>query len=318
MREELRSAHFLRPAHTSHSRRPRGRAQLALPTTRRYSTRVHWPKTTTLALAALLGCQSATITGSARDVADTRAVGPGRIDEELAVRALAVDTYLVVHEPFVAANVLVAKMPDGTVVICSSPFETEASRALVAWIKSTLKPARIIAINTHFHFDGTAGNDAYRELGVETYASELTQRLLKTRGAAMQAKTASQFEGAERDRMLAMKLAPAAHTFDERAGLSMRFGDEEVRVVYPGAAHSPDNVVVFFPARAVLFGGCMLKGSQSVGFIGDADLEHWENAVEIARGLGARIVVPGHGPVGGPELFDLTASVVRRARARKK
>lgn len=274
---------------------------------------------TALALGALLGCQSATIsTGAARSAADTRAAGPGRIDEELAVRTLATDTYLVVHEPFVAANVLVVKMPDGTVVICSSPFETEASRALVAWIKSTLKPTRIVAINTHFHFDGTAGNDAYRELGVETYASALTQRLLKDRGAAMQAETARQLEGVERDRMLAMKLAPAAHTFDEHAGLSMRFGDEEMRVVYPGPGHSPDNVVVLFPSRGVLFGGCMIKGSASAGFIGDADLEHWESAVEVARGLGARIVIPGHGLVGGAELFDLTASVVRNARAGKK
>jgi len=283
---------------------------------------VNRPVVTVLAalLAASLGCQGATITspGAAREAASPRAAGPGRIDEELAVRTLAPDTYLVVHEPFVAANVLVAKMPDGAVVICSSPFDTEASRALVGWIKSTLRPTRIVAVNTHFHFDGTAGNDAYRELGVETYASTLTQRLLREKGAAMQADTAKQLEGVERDRMLAMKLAPAAHTFDEREGLSMRFGDEEVRVLYPGPGHSPDNVVVLFPSRGVLFGGCMIKSSSSPGFLGDADLEHWEGAVDVARGLGARVVVPGHGPVGGAELFDLTASVVRSARAGKK
>jgi metallo-beta-lactamase class B len=287
----------------------------------RYAIGVHLLRRPVIAIAALvlLGCQSATITtsGAARE-ADAHHAGPGRIDEELALRTLAVDTYLVVHEPFVAANVLVAKMPDGTVVICSSPFETEASRALVTWIKGTLKPTRIVAINTHFHFDGTAGNDAYRELGVETYASGLTQRLLSEKGAAMQAETAKQLEGTERERMLRVKIAPAVHTFDERAGLALRFGDEEVRVVYPGPGHSPDNVVVFFPARGILFGGCMIKGSASVGFIGDADLEHWESAVDVARGLGARVVIPGHGPVGGPELFELTTSVVRNARAGKK
>ncbi len=269
---------------------------------------------------ALVGCQGATLTTSsaARDATDTRAAGPGRIDEELAVRALAIDTWLVVHEPFVAANVLVAKMPDGTVVICSSPFETEASRALVAWIRSTLKPTRIVAINTHFHFDGTGGNEAYQELGVETYASTSTQRLLKEKGASLQAESAQQFEGVERQRMLAMKIAPAAHSFDEHAGLSFQLGGEEVRVVYPGPAHTADNVVVFFPARGVLFGGCMIKGSPTVGFIGHADLERWESSVEVVRALGARIVIPGHGPVGGAELFDLTTSVVRRARAGQK
>jgi glyoxylase-like metal-dependent hydrolase (beta-lactamase superfamily II) len=57
--------------------------------------------------------------------------------------------------------------------------------------------------------------------------------------------------------------------------------------------------------------------SASVGFIGDADLEHWESALEAIRGLGAKLVVPGHGPVGGAELLDLTAAVVRGARAGK-
>lgn len=247
-----------------------------------------------------------------------RAAGPGRIDEELSVRLRAEGTYLVVHEPFVAANVLVVKMPDGTVVLCSSPFETEASRALVAWVKRTLSPTKIIAINTHFHFDGTAGNEAYREAGVEAHASALTQRLLREKRPAMQAATAAQFQGDLRERMLALKITPASRTFEEHAGLVLRFGDEEVRVVYPGAAHSPDNVVVLFPSRGVIFGGCMIKSSASVGFIGDADLDHWESAVETVRSLSAKIVVPGHGPVGGAELFDLTTSVVRAARTGKK
>lgn len=265
-------------------------------------------------------CEGMTIApaGARASVEAPVAASPGRIDEELSVRTLAENTYLVVHEPFVAANVLVTKMPDGAVVICSSPFETEASRALVRWIKATLKPTRIVAINTHFHFDGTGGNEAYRELGVETYASSLTQRLLKERGLASRDSTAKEFEGVERQRMLAMNVVLAEHTFDEHAGIVFTFGGEEVRVIYPGPGHAPDNVIVFFPSRGVLFGGCMIKGSATVGFIGDADLGHWEAAIDVARSLGARVVIPGHGPVGGAELFDLTASVVQRARAGRK
>lgn len=249
--------------------------------------------------------------------ATTASPPTGRIDEELAVRKLAPDTYLVVHEPFVAANVLVAKMPDGAVVIASSPMETQASRALVAWVKAALSPTRIVAINTHFHFDGTGGNEAYREAGVTTYASALTQRLLAERGAKLQVESASSFAGTEKDRMLAMKIVPAERTFDEHDGMTLAFGAEEVRVVAPGPGHSPDNVVVFFPARGVLFGGCMIKGSKTVGYIGDADLDRWEAAVDVARALAPKIVIPGHGPIGGPELFDLTSVVVREARAKR-
>jgi hypothetical protein len=30
-------------------------------------------------------------------------------------------------------------------------------------------------------------------------------------------------------------------------------------VFFPGAAHSADNVVVYFPKKRLLFGGCMIK-----------------------------------------------------------
>lgn len=251
--------------------------------------------------------------------APPRAVGEVmRIDEELTARLVAPDAYVVTESAFVAANVLVVRMPDGTVVICSSPYETESARSLVKWIRAALAPARIVAINTHFHFDGTGGNEAFRELGVETYASTHTQELLRERGETMRAAAVKDFDDAARKRRVeAMRVVLAERTFPEQQGLALAFGGEEVRVRYPGPAHSPDNVLVFFPSRGVLFGGCMVKGSRSVGYIGDADLDHWEAAVDDARGLGARVVVPGHGGVSSTDLFDVTTAVVRDARAKR-
>jgi metallo-beta-lactamase class B len=243
-----------------------------------------------------------------------------RIDEELVVQTIAEDAFVVTHEPFFASNVLVVRMPDGTVVLCSSPFETHATRALVRWVREAFRPTRIVAINTHFHFDGTGGNEAYRELGVETWGTDRTRRLLLEKGKALQAGSAEEFEGARRERVLAMKVVPAEHTFaelPEGGAHTLSFGGAEVRVIYPGAAHSPDNLLVFFPSRGILFGGCMIKGARSVGFVGHADLDHWEAAVDVARKAAPRKVVPGHGAPAGPELFDLTMEVVRGARARR-
>jgi glyoxylase-like metal-dependent hydrolase (beta-lactamase superfamily II) len=173
----------------------------------------------------------------------------------------------------------------------------------------------MIAINTHFHLDGTGGNEAYRELGVTTYASEQTQRLLAERGVLVQKDAAEGFGDSEKRRILAMKVVAAEKTFSARDGLVFSFGGEAVQVIYPGPAHAPDNTLVFFPKRSLLFGGCMIKSSRSIGYIGHADLEHWEAAVEVARRLHPTVVVPGHGPVSGSDLFDLTVAVVRDARA---
>src|ERR1700722_4606793 len=74
-----------------------------------------------------------------------------RINDELVVTRIGPDAFLVPPEPFVAANVLVVRMPDGTVVFCSSPVETQATRALVAWVRGALAPSKMVAINTHFH-----------------------------------------------------------------------------------------------------------------------------------------------------------------------
>ena len=110
------------------------------------------------------------------------------------------------------------------------------------------------------------------------------------------------------------RVVPAAHTFPEREGMTLTIAGETVRVVHPGPGHTADNLVVHFPRRDLLFGGCMIKNGDSIGFIGDADLDHWEASVRAVEPLTARVVVPGHGPIGGPELLANTIRLVRAAR----
>ncbi len=225
------------------------------------------------------------------------------------------DAWVIAHEPFHASNVLVVRMGDGSLVICSSPFETQGARALVAWLKETFHPTRIVAINTHFHLDGTAGNEAYVEAGVETYASDETQKLLAARGPALRDEAAAGFtDPALRARVQRTRIVAAAHTFPARDGLALTIAGEPVRVVHPGPGHSADNVVVHFPQRDLLFGGCMIKAGDSIGFVGDADLGRWEASVRALDPLAARVVIPGHGPTGGRELLDNTIALVRAAR----
>jgi glyoxylase-like metal-dependent hydrolase (beta-lactamase superfamily II) len=241
---------------------------------------------------------------------------PSRINEELAVHEVARDAYVITHEPFHESNVLVVRMGDGSLVISSSPFDTEAARAMMAWLRATFRPPRIIAINTHFHLDGTAGNQAYAEAKVETYASEETQALLLERGASLRDVSAASFTDAgKRGRVERTRIVPASRTFPAREGLRLTIAGEPVRVSHPGPAHSPDNVVVHFPRRTLLFGGCMIKTGDSIGYLGDADLDRWEAAVRALEPMNARVVVPGHGATGGAELLQNTIALVRAARA---
>ncbi|HKE17249.1 MAG TPA: MBL fold metallo-hydrolase [Kofleriaceae bacterium] len=281
-----------------------------------------------LACASLLACGGAAPPAASGPAAPAVAApAPGapapapdlataRIDAELAVARVARDAYVVTHEPFFESNVLVVRMGDGSLVICSSPFDTEGTRAMLRWLRATFRPPRIIAINTHFHIDGTGGNEAYAEDGVETYASDATQALLAARGEASRDKSAAGLsDPALGARVQRTRVVPAAHTFPEKDGMTLTIAGETVRVVHPGPGHTPDNLVVHFPRRDLLFGGCMIKSGDSIGFIGDAVLDRWEASVRAVEPLTARVVVPGHGPIGGPELLANTIRLVRAQRS---
>jgi metallo-beta-lactamase class B len=215
---------------------------------------------------------------------------------------------------FAPANILVVRMPDGTLVLCSSPYDTVATRAMVRGLRQRFRPPRIVAINAHFHPDGTGGNEGYALEGVETYGSDLTAAALARRGSEVWQETARAAPPPARARLEATPRVAATRTFRAADGLRLSFGGESVQVIYPGAGHSPDNVVVYFPSRRLLFGGDLIRAARAgVGYRGDANLVLWRAAVRSLTTLPFDEVVPGHGESGGHELLDHTLKVVTNA-----
>jgi glyoxylase-like metal-dependent hydrolase (beta-lactamase superfamily II) len=269
------------------------------------------------------GCAHARPTAASRPTTSPPPTVPALSAEEvelervgLSIRELAPDVLLAVQRSpkQSSANVLVVRVRDGSVVICSSPYDTGATRALVRYVRARFAPSRIIAINTHFHADGTAGNEGYAAEGVATYASDHTVALQAERGRAGLAGMARYIEAEDpalAERIRGTRVVAAQQVFAESEGLSLTFASESVLVAFMGGGHSPDNVVVHFPDRGVLFGGCMVRSDPGLGNTADADLAHWATTAESAAGLSPRIVVPGHGSPGGTELLTATAAAVR-------
>lgn len=90
--------------------------------------------------------------------------------------------------------------------------------------------------------------------------------------------------------------------------------DVDVEVWFPGAGHSPENLVVWLPDQRVLFGGCLLRGyeSRGLGNVADADLDAWAPTLRAVREryADAQTVVSSHGDVGGPEILDHSLALV--------
>lgn len=271
-----------------------------------------------LTIFILTACSSGSLKS---DHTEQTAQTKSRINEQLSVQEIAPRTYVVVDEFYHHSNVLVAPMEDGTVLIASSPFETQGAQALVEWVKAEFHPKRIVAVNTHFHADGTGGNDAYHKAGVETWASDQTQRLHKLKGEAMRKASVNDFDDPKlRQRLRDRKDVLAKNTFKKEKGLEFSFGSETAKVIYPGPGHSADNVVVYLPERQVLFGGCMIRGAgvKTLGYTGHADLKRWDDSARSLLSLPVKVVVPGHGQVGGPELIENTVELAGAAETSLK
>lgn len=215
-----------------------------------------------------------------------------------------------------SANVLVVHLADGSVVLADTPPTEAWTAALLDWIERRLSPRAVYAVNSHYHVDAAGGNRVLIERGIPVWGSELTAELVSTKAGGILEELQRTSAGTPNEGLFDQEtLLPPDHTIPEGESKTFELGEQSFVILDPGPAHAQDNVVVWFPAQRILFGGCMVKSSDSVGYLGDASLEHWPTALDRLRALDPRWVVPGHGHRFDPGILDLTESVVRKAAA---
>jgi metallo-beta-lactamase class B VIM len=188
------------------------------------------------------------------------------------------------------SNGLIVRDGDGLLLV-DPAWGGANTAALLAAIASEIGLPVRRAVSTHFHDDRVAGVDTLAAAGVATLATPLTRRLAAAEGNEV-----------------------PTYSLDglERPGSAVRFG--LVEVFFPGAGHTRDNLVVYVPGAGVLFGGCAVHevSRRTAGNVADADVGAWAASIRRvqARYPEARLVVPGHGAPGGPELLDHTIAIV--------
>lgn len=226
--------------------------------------------------------------------------------------------YVVRHTcPFLCNSVLV-EMPDGTFVFGGTPGFPEATHLVLDWIAREHGPRPVVAINTGYHFDNLGGNAAFRAAGFPVHGSDLTVRLLAERGETMRTLTLGFIADANspyRTAHAALQFVPPDHVFPIEEGLTLRFGGEEMRVIYPGPTQAPDKVAVYFPGRRLLYGSCMLLAGDRTGNIAEADLVRWPESIRQLLPLAVDVVVAAHGPRLDPGLLQNTIDVLARHQA---
>ena len=96
---------------------------------------------------------------------------------------------------------------------------------------------------------------------------------------------------------------------------TLEVGGRRLRLIHPGWASTPGDLMVLDVATGVLFaGGVVLQGR--VPELRDGRLETWIAAIERLPGMGVSVIVPGYGRPLPPEQARQTADYLRAVDAR--
>jgi cyclase len=188
-------------------------------------------------------------------------------------------------------GLLVGRRGATSIDSCSTERRTRAYLEKIGSL--TNQPVRTL-INTHHHGDHTYGNYLFPSatiVGHERCREEaLAAGFLNVDGLFEQPAWGE------------LELAPPFLTFTE--GVDLWVDDMRCEVRYAGTpAHTTNDAVVWLPERQVLFAGDLLFNG-GTPFLISGSLSGALTAVEGLKTYGARVIVPGHGDVCGPEVID--------------
>lgn len=155
-------------------------------------------------------------------------------------------------------------------------------------------------VNTHHHRDHTNGNYLYVPL--EIVAHEYCREATIAQGIpARPYEDRPQWQ----DGMSELKLAPATKTI--AAPVTFRYGDLEVQLIPNAPAHTWGDVMVYVPARRLLFAGD-IAFSYVTPPAHNGHVTRWIEAIDRIMKMDVDVIVPGHGPVGSKsQLADTRA-----------
>ncbi|MFJ3928073.1 MBL fold metallo-hydrolase [Streptomyces sp. NPDC090022] len=208
-----------------------------------------------------------------------------------------------------AAGVHAYVQPDGGWCLNNAGFVTDGGRTLLVDTAATERRALALrdaitaagaplprtVVNTHHHGDHTYGN------GVFTPGALVVGH---DNARAEQLAAGHQLEmiWPETD-FGAIEITAPDLTYSER--LTLHVGETEVQVIHPGVAHTTGDSVVWLPRQRVVFTGDLVFAG-GTPFLAMGSLAGSLRALRVLRSLDAETVVPGHGPLTGPEAYDAT------------
>jgi len=184
---------------------------------------------------------------------------------------------------------------DDYVLVIDGNFPSGAQEIIPKIKSATDKPIRF-AFDTHHHGDHAYGNQIWLENGATPVAHAGVLAEMKKYEPGRWEDTAK-----IRKDVAATKLKPPTLLFNK--DLIFDDGTHRVELLHFGVAHTHGDGFAWLPKERILFtGDACVNGPYN--FMGDGDSGEWVKTLEAARKLQPKVICPGHGPMGGPEILD--------------
>lgn len=218
-----------------------------------------------------------------------------QISEDIELIQLSDDVYL--HVSYlqtktwgrVGANGLLL-VKNGEALIIDTPWNNDQTEELFNWVKDSFHATITEVIPTHWHEDCMGGLAYLHSKGARSYAGQKTIDIAQKNNLAV----------------------PQTAFVDS---LLIDFQGTDIECFYFGGAHTIDVIAVWLPSENILFAGDIAREKQAtnLGNIADADIKAWSQTLEkiIARFPTAKIVIPGHGQIGGIDLLKHTIDLLK-------
>lgn len=203
-------------------------------------------------------------------------------------------TYNTYQENLIPANGVYLVTNNG-VVMFDTPWDTTQFQPLLDSIKFKHNKSVVMCFATHWHSDKTAGLEYYRQQGVKTYTTVLTDELSKKNN-----KKRAEFL-MEKDTVF-------------------NVGQYSFETYYPGPGHTEDNIVIWFKKEKILYGGCLIKGvdDENLGYLGDGNVTEYASTLKRVQKkcLNPKFIITAHS--GWKNINSLKHSLMMAKELKKK
>jgi len=186
---------------------------------------------------------------------------------------------------------------DRGLLVIDTHGSTAAARDVVEDVRRLGAGEVVGVVNTHWHFDHTFGNHAFRTAygDVPIHAHEEAAADLARWGARTKQRYADSPDDPHRDDVLATELVVPDHTFS--SAVSLDLGGRIAELVHPGRGHTAGDLVARIPDVDVVLAGDLVEESAAPSYNTDAWPMEWPLTLDMLLSLStsATVVVPGHG-----------------------